>query len=415
MIIEYLLHLIIQIFIYAAAGINFTYYCIDRKISVTAAFAAGIGIMYTYQLFISLFPRQIGMYISIIFILLNIVLLIVNFRKLGIIMRIRNFRYSAASITGIIILLTIIIIHIIIFYRTPLHGFDGLMIYGSRAKKIFDASLFYLMDPGVLAAHNKYPLLVSLNEYFANIFNSDFSYQFTSIPHIIYILALIGMIVNLFREYTDYVFLILSIFLMTPLFLMNDLGFAYQYADFPLAVIMLSVWVSIVKKRYSLGIFLSTLLPLIKNEGWPVFFVIVIYLFIMKKEILLKFIRQRALFIISSLNLVSWIIIRLNLTSYIEEIRFQSLIANITSVRYILPVMLTFLYIMVKPLFWGLNFIIPIILLILSRDQTEEKKMILVFTLFPLLVYSIIISLIPGFASDSGDISNRLLLHFYPL
>lgn len=415
MIIEYLLHLIIQIFIYAAAGINFAYYCIEGKFSLSVSLIAGIGIMYTYQLFISFFPNQTGKYISIIFILFNIILLILNFRRLEIIKKIARFRYSSASITGIVVLLTVIIIHIIIFYRTPLHGFDGLMIYGSRAKKIFDASLLYLMDPGVLAAHNKYPLMISLNEYFANIFNNEFSYQFTSIPHIIYILALLGMVVELFREYTDYVFFILSLFLMTPLFLMSDLGFAYQYADFPLSVIIFSVWVSIIKKRYSLGIFLSSLLPLVKNEGCVVMLIIMIYLLIIKKDIFLQFIRHRVLFIISSLNIVSWIIIRLNLTSYIEEIRFESLIANISSIKYIFSVMLTFMYVMIKPVFWGFNFIIPVILLLLSRNQKEGKRMVLAFTLLPLLVYSIIISLIPGFASGSGDISNRLLLHFYPL
>lgn len=414
--IKFIVLLSVQLLIYILAGINLGSILLKRHIELYESILLGLAVMYTFQLFLSLFPAAHSFIMTGIFLIINIVIFAIRTKAKPYINHC-PFRSGHLQILSFILMASVILYYAFALYITPLHGFDGLMIYGSRARIIYRGTITNLMDSGVFTAHNKYPLMLSLNEYFSCLLNMRFDYNFTSIPFIMYIIAFAGTVVHFFRRRIIVGMLLIAIFFITPIFMMSDAGIVYQYADFLLALFFFSAFVSMYEGDIPKCIFVASMLPLIKNEGWVLFIVVFVHAaFTNRKQIQDQFRNFPSLFTLITVNLISWLIVRYFLTSYIEEITLSALLCNIMSIRNIFTVIWGFIITAADPRIWGFSIIIPLLLIVLKKRYCKRNYIFILYTLIPVTAYVIISSLIPGnFYTTINDISYRLLSHIFPI
>lgn len=413
---RYVALLLIQLLIYAVAGINVGYLLLKRHIELYESLILGIAIMYTFQLLLSFFNNIHSLIITVLFFVINIIMIIIRMRKKPFAVHC-PFRSGGHELWAFALLCAVIFFYAVALYITPLHGFDGLMIYGARARIIFRSSITALLDTGILTAHNKYPLMLPLNEYFSCVLNMDFDYNITSIPFIIYIIAFSSTVLHYFRKKLYLGMILIAIFFLTPLFMMSDAGFVYQYADFLLSIFFFSAFVSIHENDLSKGLYLSFMLPFIKNEGWVLLYAILIHILVTNRKNILKTLCQyKALFVLILINLSVWLFLRHMLNSYIEEISLSGLLSNIYSLKHLFTVTWSFLISSLNPRIWGFSLIIPLIIIVTKKQYRLRNYQFLFYTIIPMSAYIIVSSLIPGdFFIDIGDISYRLISHVYPI
>lgn len=413
---RYVVLLLLQLLIYALAGINLGSFLLKRRIELYESLILGIAIMYTFQLLLSFFNNIHSLIITALFFTINIIMIVIKMRKKPFVVYCL-FRSSKHEIWAFAVLCAVMLYYAVAFYITPLHGFDGLMIYGARARIIFRSSITTLFDTGILTAHNKYPLMLSLNEYFSCLLNMHFDYNITSIPFIIYIIAFSSTVLHYFRKKLYMGMFLIAIFFLTPLFMMSDAGLVYQYADFLLSIFFFSASVSIHENDLSKGLYLSSMLPFIKNEGWVLLCAILIHILVANRKNILKTLSHyKSLLVLIVLNLSVWLFLRHMLNSYIEEISLSGLLSNIYSLKHIFTVTWSFLISSLNPRIWGFSLIIPLIIIVLKKQYRIRNYQFLFYTIIPMSAYIIVSSLIPGdFFIDIGDISYRLISHIYPI
>ena len=419
--IKYLFVLFIQLFFYYSLGSLFSK-ASKNQMSEGMKVLAGISLSYLILIPIMLLPQTISSHVAAFTaISLTAVLAIVKLRKHAFsrsasFLRMVNHSktYSAAFYS----LCALMLIIFIILYITPLFGHDGKVIYFMKAKLLFEEGSRSIFEKYRLIPHNKYPLLLSLQEFLSLSLSFSSNPDYSSVIMFIIVIAVAWSTVATFASRGKVMrgFLLAIVYFSIPIHFMADGGFISRYADFPVSAFLLGLCISFYAKRQveSSLLFLFSL-PLIKNEGYMIFLSFIIAVLFFSRESIREMAGKRidkAIMTVGAFVLFFSVILKYLRYSPLEETSFRFLFSNLSFAAHLPKVLFDSFLQFINPASFGA---VGIVVLIYSLLRFRRRPLfdIIFIACLSAVGYGIIICLIGGdFYKSASEILGRLNYQF---
>lgn len=419
--IKFFFVLFVQLFFYYSLGSLFSK-ASKNEMSEGMKVLAGIGLSYFILIPIMLLPQRVSSHAAAITAISSVAFLsIVKLRK-GAFARSASFlrmvNHSRAYSAAFYSLCALMLIIFIILYVTPLFGHDGKVIYFMKAKLLFEEGAKSIFERYRLIPHNKYPLLLSLQEFLSLSLSFSSDPFYSSVIIFILALAVAWSAVAAFASagHITWGILFAIVYFSIPIHYMADGGFVSRYADFPLSAFLFALCVSFFAKRQmeSSLLFMFSL-PLIKNEGYAIFISFVFSALLFNRESL-KYIAgkriDKTILILGASALFFSVILKYLRYSPLEETSFRFLLSNTSYIKHFPKVIFDSVLQFVNPVNFGAVGI-AILIYMLFRFRRRPLIDVVFISALSSAGYGIVICLIGGdFYKSAYEILGRLNYQF---